>query len=70
MLGKREQPARDGVASGFRTRAEEQAEEQVQLDFRKEGRCEPIPSSTVAFATTDSMSSVGSDRFDAISSWP
>ncbi len=56
MLGKRKQPARDGVAGGFRTRAEQQAEEQVQLEVG-----EPVASSSVAFATTDSMSSVGCD---------
>ena len=43
MVGKGEQPARDGVARGFRARTEEQAEEQVQLHFRKEGRREPVP---------------------------
>ena len=35
MIGKGEQPARDGVAGGFRTRAEQQAEEQVQLKIRQ-----------------------------------
>ena len=69
VLGKRQQPARDRVARGLRARTEQQAEEQVELDFRKDGRRNSSPSS-VAFATTDSMSSVGAARFDAISSWP
>ena len=40
MVGKREQPARDGVARGLRTRAEQQAEEQVQLT--SESTREPV----------------------------
>ena len=69
MVGKRQQPARDGVARGLRTSAEEQAEEQVKLDFER--KCAESPSSsTVAFATTDSMSSVGLARFAEISSCP
>ena len=36
MVGNREQPTRDGVAGGLRTRTEQQAEEQVQLEV---GQC-------------------------------
>ena len=63
MLDQRQQPACDRVARGLRTGAEQQAEEEVQLEVGHR-RTEVVQ----AFATTDSMSSVGSARLAAINS--
>jgi hypothetical protein len=59
MFGQRQQPARHRVARGFGARTEEQVEEQVDLGV-----------TDVGVATTESMSSVGEARFDAMSSLP
>ena len=67
MLGQREQPAGDRVAGGLGARAEQQGEEQIQLGV---GERPGSGSSSVACATIDSMSSAGSARLDAMSSWP